>query len=248
MADIMASALIDQFKSYLADGDGYIWGTAGVKWTEAKQKALEQTTDKDRANSRKYGSQWIGHMVEDCSGAFTRAFKALGGEMYHGSNTMYLRWCTSKGKLTGGKRTDGKELKPGTAVFVWNRESQKYGHVGLYVGDGTVIEAMGARNGVTTSRVNATKWTNWGELKGVNYGEEPGPSPEPAPDPKPEKGYAIVTGKQVALREGPSTSAKVLVRVPTGDSVKIETPPNDWEYVSYHGKTGYMMKKYLKEG
>jgi hypothetical protein len=41
--------------------------------------------------------------------------------------------------------------------------------VGLYVGDGTGIEAMGTINGVTTSKVTAGKWTYWGELTGVDY-------------------------------------------------------------------------------
>ena len=31
--------------------------------------------------------------------------------------------------------------------------------------------------------------------------------------------------------------------------VKIENPPpSQWEYVSYNGKTGWMMKKFLDEG
>ena len=58
-------------------------------------------------------------------------------------------------------------MKPGTAVFVWN--GKKYSHVGLFVGDGIVIEAMGTVNGVTTTKVTASKWTHWGELTGVDY-------------------------------------------------------------------------------
>ena len=167
---ITTQELIAKFQQALSEKWGYIWGTAGVMWTAAKQKELEKTTDSDREQGRRYGKKWIGHMVADCSGLFTWAFKQLGGTMYHGSNTMYLKWCSDKGKLSGGKRTDGKVLKPGTAVFVWN--GKNYGHVGLYIGDGTVVEAMGTRNGVTTTKVNASKWTNWGELKGVEYGSE----------------------------------------------------------------------------
>ena len=63
--------LIEKFRQAIEDNWGYIWGTAGVKWTKAKQEALEKTTDEDRALSRKYGSKWIGHMVADCSGLFT---------------------------------------------------------------------------------------------------------------------------------------------------------------------------------
>ena len=164
---ISTEALIAKFREALDDNWGYIWGTAGEEWTAAKQKELEKTTDSDRANGRKYGSKWIGHMVADCSGLFSWAFKQLGGYMYHGSNTMYLKYCENKGQLSKGKRTDGKPLLPGTAVFVWNGE--KYSHVGLYVGDGIVIEAMGTISGVTTTKVTAGKWTHWGELKGVNY-------------------------------------------------------------------------------
>ena len=76
-------------------------------------------------------------------------------------------------------------------------------------------------------------------LKEVEYNVKPEPIPE---------GYAEVTGKRVALRTAPSTQASVILRVDTGKRVKIETPPpSTWEYVSYNGKKGYMMKEFLKE-
>ena len=164
---ITTQALIDKFRQALSEQWGYIWGTAGENWTAAKQKELEKTTDSDRAQGRAYGSKWIGHRVADCSGLFSWAFRQLGGYMYHGSDTMFRKYCTSKGELKKGKRTDGATLKPGTAVFVWN--GKKYSHVGLFVGRETVIEAMGTINGVTTSKVTAGKWTHWGELTGVFY-------------------------------------------------------------------------------
>ena len=177
---ISTQALIEKFQQALADQWGYIWGTAGEMWTAAKQAELEKTTDADREQGRKYGKKWIGHMVADCSGLFSWAFKQLGGYMYHGSDTMYRKYCTQKGELKKGKRTDGATLKPGTAVFVWNGE--KYSHVGLFIGDGLVIEAMGTINGVTTTKITASKWTHWGELKGVDYS---GTQPEPEPVTKP---------------------------------------------------------------
>ena len=164
---IIPEALIGKFRQALDEHWGYIWGTAGEAWTEAKQKELEKTTDSSRAQGRKYGSKWIGHTVADCSGLFSWAFKKLGGTMYHGSDTMYRKYCVNKGELSKGKRTDQGTLKPGTAVFVWNGSS--YSHVGLYVGDGIVIEAMGTLKGVTTTKVSAGKWTHWGELAGIDY-------------------------------------------------------------------------------
>ena len=75
MGDISTSALIEKFRHALNNEWGYIWGTAGDKWTEAKQKAAT------REQTVKYGSRWIGHYVADCSGLFSWAFKQLGGYM-----------------------------------------------------------------------------------------------------------------------------------------------------------------------
>lgn len=183
---ISPQALIEKFQQALDDLWGYIWGTAGEKWTAAKQEKLDKTTDADRANSRKYGKQWIGHMVADCSGLFSWAFKQLGGYMYHGSNTMYRKYCTANGLLKNGARTDGQGLKPGTAVFCYNETTGKWSHVGLYIGNGWVIEAAGAKSGVILSKVSNSKWEGWGELKGVAYdGTAPDPTPEPEPVNKP---------------------------------------------------------------
>ena len=182
---ITTEALIEKFRQALKEKWGYIWGTAGEAWTEAKQKELEKTTDSSRAQGRKYGSKWIGHRVADCSGLFSWAFKQLGGYMYHGSDTMYRKYCVDKGELSKGKRTDCAVLKPGTAVFVWN--GSNYSHVGLYVGAGIVIEAMGTIKGVTTTKVSAGKWTHWGELLGVDYSNNPevnAQTPEPSREGK----------------------------------------------------------------
>ena len=209
---ISTQALIDQFRQALKERWGYIWGTAGEKWTAAKQAALEKTTDSDRALGRQYGSKWIGHRVADCSGLFSWAFRQLGGYMYHGSDTMYRKYCADKGELRKGKRTDNGTLKPGTAVFVWN--GKKYSHVGLYIGDGTgtVIEAMGTVRGVTTSKVTASKWTHWGELTGVDYagvilsgaeGEVEGSLPANRPTlRKGSKGAAVTELQTVLLKLG----------------------------------------------
>ena len=203
---ITANDLVSKFRQALEDNWGYIWGTSGVKWTAAKQKQLEQTTDSDRAVSRQYGSKWIGHYVADCSGLFVWAFKQLGSQMYHGSNTMYLKWCNAKGELKKGARADGGILKPGCAVFVWN--GKNYSHVGLYVGDGTVIEAAGTKQGVITSKVSATKWTHWGELKDVSFDGAVDPAPAPAPEPerntlrKGDKGEAVRELQTALMRLG----------------------------------------------
>lgn len=165
---ILAADLITKFRYALDNDWGYIWGTAGEMWTESKQAQIENTLDDNRKSAREHGKKWIGHMVTDCSGLFSWAFGQLGGYMYHGSNTMWSSYCTAQGDLKKGKRSDGLVLLPGTAVFCCHGNDRT--HVGLYVGDGQVIEASGTVNGVIIGKVSNSKWVEWGELKGVQYG------------------------------------------------------------------------------
>lgn len=161
---VEAKDVIEKFKYALENKWGYIWGKAGVMFTEAMYRSAvnEQT--------KLYGRRWIGRYVADCSGLFRWAYKELGSYMYHGSNTMWKSYCVDKGNLKSGKRTDGKTLKPGTAVFT-DHDGDKT-HVGLYIGGGTVIEASGTKVGVITSKITAAKWKCWGELKYTHYGVE----------------------------------------------------------------------------
>ena len=228
---IKAADLIAKFQYALDEKWGYIWGKSGQVWTQRDQ------ANASREMTVKYGAKWIGHVVADCSGLFRWAYKQLGSDISHGSNLIYDGHCRSKGRLSGGRRTDGQELKPGTAVFTGT--DGDHGHIGLYIGGGEVIEAAGTQQGVIKSKVTASKWTYWGELKAVDYAKEDEPVAE---------GYAKVTGKRVALRQEPSTRATVILRVNTGEMVKKEPEPNKtWEYVSYNGKTGWMMREFLED-
>lgn len=51
---------------------------------------------------------------------------------------------------------------PGLAV-------RKDGHVGVYIGDGWVIEAKGFKYGVVRTKLSATKWTHWYKLHWLTY-------------------------------------------------------------------------------
>ena len=185
---IQAEQLIALFVLALNELWGYIWGTAGIVWTQAKQnqkieymvkkygqnwKNSEAAKKDNYYSAAMYGAKWIGRTVADCSGLFAWAFKKLGGYIYHGSNTIWDKYCTSKGELIKGKRDDGKDLKPGTAIFTHNKKTGKRGHIGLYIGDGWVIEASGTINGVIKSKITISKWEEWGELKGIDYGTAP---------------------------------------------------------------------------
>lgn len=185
---IKAVDLIAKFVQSLQEKWGYIWGKAGDKWTQAKQNNLVQymvnkyganwktsaAAKKDgRYGSACVGAKWINHIVADCSGLFSYWFAKLGGFMYHGSDTMFKKYTTANGTLVNGKRSDGQELKPGTAVFVYKSAKNNYSHVGLYIGNNEVIEAASSEKGVIKSKASDKKWTHWGELKGVEYSDTP---------------------------------------------------------------------------
>lgn len=152
---VKASALIQLFQQALDEKWGYIWGQRGQTWTQAKQNAAT------RDMTKRYGQKWVGKRVADCSGLFVWAFRELGGDIYHGSNTMWKKYTTGKGTLTGSM-----DIRPGTAVFTVGDDGVR-GHVGLYIGGGVCIEAKGTAYGVVTSQLS--RWDEWGELVGVEY-------------------------------------------------------------------------------
>ena len=151
---IKASELIAYFRQALNEKWGYIWGTRGQTWTQSSQ---------DRATrdmTVKYGQKWVGRKVADCSGLFVWAYKQKGESIYHGSNTIWKKYCSKQGTIT-----NGMAIKPGTAVFTVKDGVR--GHIGLYVGNGVCIEAKGTQYGVVTSELS--RWQEWGELKDVDY-------------------------------------------------------------------------------
>lgn len=177
---INSNALVEKFKQALDEHWGYIWGTAGILWTQAKQNqkvnymvskyGADWKKDADAKNDNYYraalyGAKWVGHMVADCSGMFVWAFKQYGMGMSHISSNIFKSYCSKKGKLND---TLKKTLLAGTAVFT-GQTAGNHPHVGLYVGGGKVIEASGTEAGVCTSNITEKKWTFYGELKDVSY-------------------------------------------------------------------------------
>lgn len=230
---INALDMVRLFRQALSEKWGYVWGSSGQMWTAASQAAATNAT------TIEYGSRWIGHRVADCSGLFSWAAAQLGGYLPHGSNSIYRKYCTQ----TGDKPT--VTLEPGMAVFKV-RPGTKYAdgkdwyHIGLYVGDGIVIEAKGTRQGVVTSRIS--EWAAWGRLKGVSYNGEVDPLVTKA-------GPAVVdvpNDGTVRVRSKPSTAGSVLTTLPEGHAVTVEAIEGEWAKVKIES-SGYIMSKYLRE-
>lgn len=56
-----------------------------------------------------------------------------------------------------------------------------------------------------------------------------------------------VSGNSVNMRQTPSSTAKVLTQVAIGQIVDVISAADDWSKITWNGKAGYMMSKYLQK-
>jgi uncharacterized protein YgiM (DUF1202 family) len=50
------------------------------------------------------------------------------------------------------------------------------------------------------------------------------------------------------LREGASSKAAILAKIPYGETVEADEPVDGWSHVNYKGKDGYVKYEYLDTG
>jgi hypothetical protein len=220
-------------------------------WTEALQQAWSQPGHKNYQLTKQYGSKWIGRMVTDCSGLLCWALKQLGAEIVHQARYQYTDASKRKGRLINGRREDGQQILPGTAVFLKGSQDHIH-HVGVYVGHGICIEAKGTRLGVVTSEL--THWDYWGELKVVDYTDSEKLENEPAPEVPEQKSdvmYRVMVdnpGAWLNVRSGPGKTYPVLFRLEKGDVAEELTVSEDgkWDQIRYGGRTGWSNAEYLR--
>lgn len=145
-------------QSYKSETDhwGYIWGKSGQMWTQASQDAAtsEMTV--------KYGQQWVGKRVADCSGLFVFAFRENGGKIYHGSDTIWLDYTVPETRIALAGKI---RIRYGAAVFQVNEGRRT--HIGWYIGGGMCLEAQGTRTGCVLSPL--ATWDEAAELTNADY-------------------------------------------------------------------------------
>ena len=244
---VTAEQFIEKVKIPLLEHWGYIYGTWGTTWTKAKQEAST------REMTVKYGSKWIGKTVTDCSGLLRRALYWLGEEIVHHARYQYTQYCTNKGHLVNGRKEDGTIPLPGTAVFLKGSKENIH-HVGVYVGNDTVIEAKGTIYGVVTSHLN--HWDYWGELKMVDYSDAASLEnseiiiQEDTTDDSTAgtifKAVVNNPNRWLNVRTAGSGSAPVAFQIEKGTTVEVlDAGEPDWWWIRYNGKTGWASAKYL---
>lgn len=175
---------------------GYIYGKIGQIWTATAQAKMEkdQAGNPDYAESIRYGKQWIGHQVWDCSGMTMKGAEQAGAKINHGSNSTWNSDCSHKGKLTPNIK-----LPIGTFVFVYKEKDKKRTHIGVVTGENEVTEASCARVGVIKSKVYNDKWDEWGLCKGVEFDFIPEEDPDYRPTLRKGDSGTYVTLMQTLL-------------------------------------------------
>ncbi len=169
---IRASELIQWMKTHV--GDGYAYGAApGQVCTVNLLKILDSRWGKNglcpAGLSEDYYhlngdytkgrcAKWLGIWSTDCSGFIKTGRKELEGVWKDVSAQGTYDQCTERGTI------DTMPLVTGCAVFMWNQERKRIGHVGVYAGNNQVIEARGVKYGIVVSKLSERKWTHWGLL------------------------------------------------------------------------------------
>ena len=102
-----------------------------------------------------------GRSAFDCAQLAKAAMEAIGIPMVSGANSQWERtdWAF-KGALADGYPED-------EVCVVFRRDTDHMGHVGVYLGDGTVVHAKGHDWGVVREKLADTNFTHWGQPEGL---------------------------------------------------------------------------------
>ena len=151
------------------NGWGYVYGTYGSVLDEALLTSkIAQYPDEVGGKEDFIRQNWLGGRTADCVGLIkgygwynTQTAQieiGANGMPDIGADTMYEN-ASEKGTI------DTIPEIPGLAV--WHE-----GHIGIYIGNGEVIQAANTNAGVIRTPIGQSGWTHWLKIPYINYIEE----------------------------------------------------------------------------
>ena len=151
------------------NGWGYVYGTYGSVLDEALLTSkIAQYPDEVGGYEDFIRQNWLGGRTADCVGLIkgygwyntetAQIEIGANGMPDIGADTMYEN-ATEKGTI------DTIPEIPGLAV--WHE-----GHIGIYIGNGEVIQAANTNAGVIRTPIGQTGWTHWLKIPYISYIEE----------------------------------------------------------------------------
>ena len=175
--DLDISAFVDPANKNAADlvtyaihawesGWGYVWGTYGNVLTESLLTyKVSQYPDGVGNHEDIIRANWLGGRTADCVGL-------IKGYGWLSPETMTIDYGTHGMPDIGANQMyyNAKESGPISTMpdipglAVWHE-----GHIGVYIGGGQVVEAMGTRYGVVKTELVGRGWTHWLKVPYINY-------------------------------------------------------------------------------
>lgn len=161
--------LVEFAKKALAEKWGYVWGTFGLTLTKTLfQQKLNQYPKEVGQYKDFILANWLNRKTADCIGLIKGYYwsKEDGKILYNpatdvNANQMF-NLATVKGTI------DTMPENPGICVY-------KQGHIGVYIGNGQVVEARGTKEGVIQSPLKGSRsagWTHWLKCPYIEYAQE----------------------------------------------------------------------------
>ena len=196
-------------------GRPYWYGTFGNIATAVLYSAKKKQYPKYYASWTNFPEQF-GQRVHDCVGlikGYLWSDTASSTPRYNASQDVsangMLSICTEKGTISSMPDI------PGVLVFM-------SGHVGVYAGNGEVIEARGHEYGVVVTKLAERPWKNWGKCPFIAYDIQSTVKIKPG---------------TWNVRSGPGTKYKSIAVVKGGTVITYsKTAENGWKYLpSYKG-------------
>lgn len=150
------------------NGWGYVYGGYGQLCTVAyldQQAAAWPGANEAGGPMRTVGEKWLGKRVTDCIGLIKSYawYNPSDGSIKPGANgfsdcSASSIWgsVTESGEISSIPEVEG--------LGVWMP-----GHIGVYVGKGEVIEAMGTAYGVVKTKVAGRGWHKWLRIPHIQY-------------------------------------------------------------------------------
>ena len=142
------------------NGWGYVYGGHGQVCTKQyldQQASLFPGNNEAGGEMRTVGEKWLGKRVVDCIGLIKSYawYNADSDQITVGSNGFTDCGAnTIRNNVKEGGAISTMPDIPGLAVWM-------DGHIGVYVGNGEVIEAQGTAYGVVKTQLKNRGWTKW---------------------------------------------------------------------------------------
>lgn len=235
MASITNLQLVAAFQQYVKEGWGYVYGAQGEQYSKElaekwRQKGRSVPSGRDKKTYFiRDCAKWYGHRVADCSGGIVYTIQQYNSAFYDRSANTFKNQFTESGKISTIPEI------PGLAVW-------RSGHIGIYEGNGYVLEFRGTDYGCVRTKLSARNFTHWGKIFGVTYvGSSQVGTSTPSPTTNISGKRVKVLGKSVNVRQAPTTSAPVIGVAHQNDEYKLAD--NNWHYISFNGKCGWISGK-----